>query len=189
MKHLILFIIQTSIILLGNAQTDRYESTYSCTDGVTHFFSSTPLEDIESTSNQTICVLNTETKKVYAKVSMKSFNFEMKLMQEHFNENYVESDKYPHAILDAVIANDIDFKSDGTHEVLLKGTFEVHGVKQEREIKGKLTVKDGQPQNAKADFDVKLEDHKIKTPKAVLTKIAEVIKVDVNLTFEKYQKK
>lgn len=171
-----------------NAQTDKYANTYACTKGKIHFFSSSPIEDIEATSATAICVLNTETKKVYAKVSMSSFNFKDKLMQEHFNENYMESDKFPYGILDALIAEDFDFTKDGMYDVTLKGSFEVHGIKVEREIKGKLTVKNSQPVNATAIFDVKLVDHKIKIPKAVVMNIAETIKVDIDFAFEKYQK-
>ncbi len=106
-------------------------------------------------------------------------------MQDDFNEDYAESSKYPYAILDAVISG-ADFAKDGTYDVTLKGTFEMHGVKVNREIKGKLTIKDGQPVSATAQFEVKLVDHKIKVPTIVVMKIAEVVKVDVNLVFKKY---
>lgn len=171
-----------------SAQGDKYANTYVCTKGKVHFFSSSPLEDIEATSNTTVCVINTQTKKVYAKLQQSSFVFKDKLMQEHFNENYMESDKYPSSVLDMIIVDAIDFTKDGVYDVTLKGTLEMHGVKQEREIKGKLTIKNGVPAQATAAFEVKLVDHGIKIPKAVLMNIAEVIKVDVDFALEKYQK-
>jgi hypothetical protein len=173
---------------LSSMAQDKYANTYVCTKGRIHFFSSTALEDIDGTSNVALCVVNTQTRKVSVKVKMTSFEFPKKLMEEHFNENYMESDQYPYGILDAVIVQDIDFTKDGIYDVTLKGTFEVHGVKQEREIPGKVTVKNGQFSTATATFDVKLVDHKIKVPKAVTMNIAEMIKVDVAFTFEKYQK-
>jgi hypothetical protein len=176
------------LAILFSAAQDKYANTYVCSDGKIHFFSSSPIEDIEATSKKAICVINTENKKVYAKVPMKTFEFKDKLMQEHFNENYIESDKYPVAVLDMVIAEDIGFAKDGIYDITLKGTFEVHGVKQDREIKGKLTVKNAMPSAAVASFDVKLVDHKIKIPKAVVMNIAEIIKVDVDFAFVKYQK-
>jgi hypothetical protein len=182
-----LLILLTTFCVLLYAQDSKYADTYLCLKGKTHFYASTPLEDIEATSNTTLCVINTETRKVSAKVQMTSFSFRVKLMQEHFNENYIESDKYPYGMLDAVIAENIDFSKDGVYDITLKGTFEVHGVKREREIKGKLTVKNGQPVEATAQFDVKLADHNINIPTAVITKIAEVVKVDVDFKFEKYQ--
>ncbi|HLP50181.1 MAG TPA: YceI family protein [Chitinophagales bacterium] len=171
------------------AQTDKYAGVYACNQkGKAHFFSASPLEDIEATANDATMIINTLDKSVSAKVIITSFVFKDKLMREHFNENYLESDRYPNAILKMVIQENIDFTKDGVYEVTLKGTLEMHGVKQEREIKGKLHIKDGQPVRATSTFNVKLEDHKIKIPKAVLMNIAEVIKVDVDFALEKFQK-
>lgn len=170
-----------------NAQ-DKYADTYACKNGKIHFFSSSPLEDIEATSKNAVCVINTQTKKVFTKIQITTFEFKDKLMQEHFNENYLESDKFPSATLEMTINDEIDFTKDGTYDITLKGTLEIHGVKQEREIKAKLTITNGAPTNATADFSVKLADYKIKIPKAVVLNIAEVIKVDVGFSFEKYQK-
>ncbi len=184
----VLIAVFISIVGGAFAQDNRLGETYVCTKGKTHFFASTPVEDIEATSNSSICVINTKTKKVSAKVLMTSCTFKSGLMQEHFNENYMESGKYPYGVLDAVIVEDIDFSKDGIYDITLKGTFEIHGVKRDKEIKGKLTVKNGQPVGATAAFEVKLVDHDIKIPTAVLTKIAEVVKVDIDYKFEKYQK-
>lgn len=185
---LLLSLFLVSVFSSGMAQTNKYANTYSCTGGLIHFFSKTPLENIEATSQKAVCVLNTETKKVYAKVQMTTFTFPKRLMQEHFNENYMESDKYPFGILDAVIVDNLDFTKNGTYPVTLKGTFEVHGIKQDREIPGQLTIANGQPYRATAVFNVKLADHQIKIPQAVILKIAEEIKVDVDFLFEKYSK-
>lgn len=171
-----------------SAQSDKYANAYLCTKGKIHFFSGATLEDIEATTNSALCVLNTETKKVYAKVQQTSFNFKDKLMQEHFNENYMETDKFPYSVMDMIIVEDIDFTRDSVYDITLKGTLEMHGVKNEREIKGKLTIKEGKPVNGTATFDVKLADHKIKIPSIVGANIAEVVKVDIDFNFEKYQK-
>jgi hypothetical protein len=188
MYKLALSFISLVAAITLQAQVDKYANTFACTTGKIHFFSATPIEDIDATSEKAVCVLNTLTKKVYAKVAMTTFQFPKELMEEHFNENYVESEKYPYGILDATIVEDIDFTKDGTYDVTLKGTFEVHGVKQEREIKGKLVIKNGQPVSATATFVVKLADHKIKIPKAVVTNIAEDIKIDVDFALSKYTK-
>jgi polyisoprenoid-binding protein YceI len=134
------------------------------------------------------CVLNTKTKKVYSKIKQTSFVFKDRLMQDHFNENYMETEKFPVAILDMVIVEDLDFTKDGTYDITLKGTLEMHGVKKEREIKGKLTIKNGQPVNATAEFMVKLADHQIKIPSIVGANIAEEVKVSVDYNFEKFHK-
>lgn len=183
-----LAIILTVLCLAVSAQDDKYANTYVCTKGKIHFFSASPLEDIEATSNVAVCVVNTQTKKVYAKVQQTSFVFKDKLMQEHYNENYMESDKFPSSVLDMTIVEDIDLTKDGTYDVTLKGTVEMHGVKKEREIKGKLTIKNGVPYQATATFDVQLADHDIKIPKAVTMNIAESVKTDVDFILEKYKK-
>lgn len=188
MKTIVTIIYAAMLTTSVAAQTDKYANTYSCSNGNIRFFSSMPIENIQAESNKAVCVLNTQTKKVYSKVAMTTFSFPKKLMQEHFNENYIESDKYPYGTLDAVIVEDLNFTADGTYDVTLRGTFEVHGVKQQRDIKGKLTIKNGQPYQAVSSFVVKLADHKIKIPKAVVLNLAEEIKVDVDFIFQKYVK-
>jgi hypothetical protein len=182
----VLFFILFMGSLQAGMQEDRLAYTYICKDGQTHFFSSAPIEDISATCNNSLCVLNIQTKKISARVRMASFVFPNKLMQEHFNENYMESDKFPNGILEAHVVENIDFSKDCIYDVTLKGTFEIHGVKKDREIKGKITVVRGQPASATAQFDVKLADHNIKIPTALVAKIAEVIKVDVDFKFQKY---
>jgi hypothetical protein len=184
----IFLILYIATSLSAFAQGSKQAVSYICDNGMVHFFASTPLEDISPVSNIAACGLNTQTRKVFAKVRMNSFVFAKGLMQEHFNENYIESDKYPYATLDAQIVENIDYSKDGVYDVTLKGTFEVHGVKQNREIKGKLTVKNGEPVSATAVFEVKLVDHNIKVPTIVMAKIAEIVKVDVNFQFKRYQK-
>lgn len=188
-KILFAFLTIVSVAAFAQAPAKDYSKSYVCTNGKVHFFSSTPLEDIEATQNSAICVMNTQTKLVSATIPIKKFDFKQDLMEEHFNENYMESEKYPEAKLKGTIVEDIDFTKDGVYDVTIKGTLDMHGVTKEREIKGKLTIKNGMPSIGTATFDVKLADHNIKIPKAVLANIAEVIKVDVTFNFVKYEKK
>ena len=157
--------------------------------GKAHFLSKTSMEDIEGTSNTAVCALNTGNKKIVVKIRNSSFKFKDGLMQEHFNENYMESDKYEYSGLDAVIVENIDFTKDGVYDVTIIGTLDIHGVKVQRDIKGKLTIKGGVPVNGTAKFEVKLADHKIKIPSLLGSNIAEVIPVDVDFNYEKYEKK
>jgi len=177
-----------AVALFSTAQEDKYADTYSCKTGMVHFFSATAMENIDATSNTSLCILNTKSKKVVVKIKQSGFLFKDKLMQEHFNENYMESEKYPYASLDMEIAENLDYSKDGEYDVTLKGTIEMHGVKKEREIKGKLSVKNGAPSVATAVFMVKLADHNIKIPSVVGANIAEDVKVDVNFVFEKFHK-
>jgi len=157
--------------------------------GKAHFFSSNTAENIEATSSTAVCALNTSNKKIVVKIRNTSFKFKNGLMEEHFNENYMQSDKYEYSSLEGVIVDNIDLTKDGVYDVTIKGSLDIHGVKVEREIKGKLTVKNGVPVHGAANFDVKLADHKIKIPSLLGANIAEVIPVDVDFDFEKYEKK
>ena len=183
MKSIIVII--SALLIAYTAQAQQYVDKA----GKVHFFSATSMENIEATSTNTVCALNTSTKKIVAKIRNTTFKFKNGLMQEHFNENYMESDKYEYSSLDAVIQEDIDFTKDGVYDVTLKGTFDIHGVKADKEVKGKLTIKNGAPASATAKFEVKLSDHKIKIPSLLGANIAENVTVDVDFTFEKYEKK
>lgn len=182
MKNLIAIVISLmSLSLSAQEFVDK--------KGTVHFFSAATIENIEATTHSAVCAMNTGSKKVVAKIPITSFVFKDKLMQEHFNENYMESDKYPYASLSGTIDENIDFTKDGVYDVTLKGTFEIHNVKAAKEVKGKLTIKNGVPVNATAKFDIKLADHNIKIPSLLGSNISEVEAVDVNFNFEKYEKK
>lgn len=97
-------------------------------------------------------------------------------MEEHFNENYMETEKYPAAVFTGKIKEPIDYSKDGSYAVSVDGIMDMHGVKQNRTLKGQLAVSGGQITITCA-FDVKLTDHKIEVPTLVVAKIAESIAV------------
>ena len=110
---------------------------------------------------------------------MKSFKgFKVPTQQKHFNENYLESDKYPQATFEGKIIEDIDLRRDGLYNIRAKGNLSIHGVVQERIIKCGLTIKAGMV-NVKANFIVLLLDHNITIPKILSQKLASDIKVEV----------
>lgn len=139
-------------------------------------FSSTPVEDIRAVSEQCTAVIVKETKELAFQVPIKSFEFDKKLMQEHFNENYMESDKFPVAKFKGTLDQDIDLTKDGVYDVTVTGTLNVHGVDKKRTIPGKITVNNGQLQISTA-FKVACVDHGIKVPRLVFAKIAEQISI------------
>ena len=128
-------------------------------------------------------LINAKNAEVAFIVTNVGFKFEKPLMEEHFNENYMESHKYKVSVFKGKIINEIDFTKDGTYEVTAKGTLDIHGVTVEREIKGTLTISNGKI-NLTTAFDVLLKDHKIKIPKIVVKNIAEFVKVILNINFE-----
>ncbi|HEY0897129.1 MAG TPA: YceI family protein [Sphingobacteriaceae bacterium] len=153
----------------------------------TTIFSEAPLENIEATSNTGVAILNTETGEVQFNIPIRSFNFRKRLMQEHFNENYMESDKYPHAKFKGKIRESIDYSVDGTYEVTTTGELEVHGVKKPRTIAGTITVNGGSI-SIQSKFDTRVADHNIKIPQLVFRNIAETIRVTVSGTFTPHTK-
>lgn len=148
-----------------------------------NIFSSTPVEDIRAVTNAGTAVFITAKQEIAIQVPIKSLEFDKKLMQEHFNENYMESDKFPLAKFKGTIIPTIDWKKDGTYTVTAKGVLTVHGVDQPRTINGKITIKNGVI-SLYSTFEVACASHQIKIPSIVFTKIAEVIKVTIqgNLT-------
>jgi len=146
-----------------------------------NLFSSTPVEDIKASSTTGSAVLVTQTQELAVQVSIKSLTFDKKLMQEHFNENYMESDKYPLAKFKGTITPKIDWTKDGEYPVSAKGTLSVHGVDQPRSINGKITIKNGII-SIESNFEVACATHQIKIPRLVFTKIAEVIQLKVSGT-------
>ncbi|MBS1595528.1 MAG: YceI family protein [Bacteroidetes bacterium] len=157
--------------------------------GTVHFLSEATIENIEATTHSAGSAINTVSKRVVAKIPIITFKFKDKLMEEHFNENYLESDKYPYGVLNGTIVEAIDFTKDGVYDVTVKGTFEIHGVKHEQEVKGKLTIKNGAPASATAAFGIKLSDYKIRIPSLLGANISEGVNVDVNFNYEKFEKK
>jgi polyisoprenoid-binding protein YceI len=111
-------------------------------------------------------------------VLIKGFHFSSALMEEHFNENYMESNKFPVASFEGKIIEDIDFTKDGDYAVRAKGNLSIHGVVQERIIKCDVSIKNKNI-SIKSTFTVLLADHNIPIPKVVHEKLASEIKVDV----------
>ena len=183
-------IIIASLLLLTISSVSFGQAKFLSRAGHIWFYSKTPVETIEAHNYQVASFLDVTKGTIAFEVLNKSFKFERALMEEHFNENYMESEKFPKATFKGQITNlkDINFSKDGVYDITLKGTLDMHGVKAAREIKGKLIIKNGAPVKATATFDVKLVDHKIKIPKAVVMNIAEVIAVDVDFALERYQK-
>lgn len=143
-----------------------------------NIFSSTPIEDIKAASYTGVAVLSAQKQEITIQVAIKSLDFDRKLMQEHFNENYMESDKYPLAKFKGSIEPKIDWTRDGEHNVTVKGTLSIHGVDQARTINGKITIKN-KVVSISSTFNVSCADHQIKIPSLMFTKIAEVIQVKV----------
>ena len=157
---------------------------YEIKKGLIQFHSNAQLELIKASSDQLAGLIDLEKKLFAFKVPMNSFKgFNSPLQQEHFNENYVESGTYPDATFRGKIIEETDFSKDGEYTVRAKGSFQMHGVPQERIIKGQLSVKKGKIKLI-ATFTVLLSDHEIKIPRIVSEKLATEVKVDIQAELE-----
>lgn len=181
MKKLMMIVALTGAVAV-NASAQKYMTR----TGKVTFFSSTPVENIEAINNEAACVVDAASGEMAFVVPIKSFKFEKALMQEHFNENYLESDKYPKADFKGKITNlgDVNFAKDGTYNVKSSGKMTIHGVTRDVVIPGTVTVKGGAV-TATSKFNVKTADYKIKVPDMVSSKIAEAIEVTVSSSLAK----
>lgn len=152
------------------------------------FFSKSPLEDIEAINKAPIVGLRLETADIQFAVVMSQFKFKSALMEEHFNENYVESEKFPQAVFKGKIVETIDYTKDGEYKATAKGTLNLHGVTKDVEITGTL-IKKGNEITLNADFKIKLADYNIKVPSLYVQNIAESVDVKVNAILEPFVKK
>ncbi|MBN3036154.1 MAG: YceI family protein [Bacteroidales bacterium] len=161
---------------------------YLTKNGTIRFYSETPVEAIEAHNRQVNSALDLGTGEFVFKVLMKSFEFEKALMQEHFNENYVESDKYPNASFTGKVEGmeNLDLTKDGNYDVEVTGDLTIHGVTKPVTAKGTLEVTGGTIRG-RSQFPVKPADHDIKIPAAVANNIAETIDVTVEVNLEKFE--
>ena len=163
---------------------------YKAKDGATSitFFSSSPLEDITAANKGAVIVMNSATGDIQVRVSIINFKFKNALMEEHFNENYMETEKYPNAVFKGKINEKVDWNADGQNKVTVSGKMELHGVTKDETYEGTITKK-GNDVSISTKFKIKLADYNIKVPSLYVKNIAEIVDVDVNSTLEPFQKK
>ncbi len=151
-------------------------------DTYVHFFSETPVEDIEASLKDGVGLINTANNEFVFQVTIQSFTFEKALMQEHFNENYMESTKYPKGLFKGAIKGEVNFAKPGTYAVKLEGTMTIHGKDRGMTVPATISVTKEGLVNLESTFIVKPGDHDIEIPSLVVTKIAKEIEVKVKST-------
>jgi hypothetical protein len=169
MKNKLLIIAFILTAKLVSAQTTIYQSKPGTSE--ISFFSKTSLEDIAATNKQATSVLNTATNEIAFFVPVKGFKFEKDLMETHFNEKYLETDKYPNASLKGKINEKIDYTKDGVYPVTVTSVITMHGVSKNSTEKGIITIKNGEI-TIHSVFNVVLVDYKIEVPKLVIKNVS-----------------
>lgn len=175
----IIAILFTCLLSSVLAQT----KAWSCKEAQVSFFSSAPLEDIEAISKLGASALSTATGDIVFKVWNSTFHFDKKLMQEHFNENYMESERYPISEFRGKVLEANKLETEGSYELQVSGILNIHGVS--KPYNTKVLVRAGNKVLiAKGSFDVRLSDHNIKIPTVVGQNIAEVVKVKFEAVYK-----
>jgi hypothetical protein len=163
-----------------------------CPNGIISFFSKAPLEDISAVNKEVQGALDPKSGTLLFKCKIIRFAFPNKLMEEHFNENYLETTKYPSADYKGLITNlaQVDFTKPGNYTVQTSGELTLHGVKKQYTVPATLTVSGSSKDSSTpfqvrgvAKFKVKLADHNITVPSMFFQNIAEVIDVSVDMVF------
>ncbi|MGA2298996.1 MAG: YceI family protein, partial [FCB group bacterium] len=133
------------LILLVMATSIYAQNRYISKTGHIWFYSKTPLETIEAHNNQVATIIDTKNNAIAFDVLQKSFKFERALMEEHFNENYMESDKYPKCTFKGKFsdAQPVDFSTNGVYSTTVEGDMKMHGVSKHIKQPGTVEVKDG----------------------------------------------
>jgi len=184
MKHLVILFFLLSIAFAVNAQK------YMTKNGYIGFFSHTPMEDIKGDNNQVAGVLDISTGDMVFQALVKSFHFDRALMEEHFNENYMESDKFPKSSFKGKITNlsSVNFSKNGTYDVSVEGDLTIRDVTNKISTKGTMEIITGGI-NANSKFNIVPEDYKINIPGVVREKINKNLEVTVTMKYVPLEKK
>ena len=178
MKRLTILFFLLSLVLSANAQK------YVTKNGFIGFYSHTPMEDIKADNNQVAGVLDTSTGEMVFQALIKSFNFDRALMEEHFNENYMESEKFPKSSFKGKITNlsAVNFSKNGTYDVTVEGDLTIRDATNKISTKGTIEVMTGGI-NANSKLNIVPEDYKIKIPGVVREKIDKNLEVTVIMKY------
>jgi polyisoprenoid-binding protein YceI len=184
MKRLFFIILLLGLFLSVNAQK------YMTKNGYIGFFSGTPVEDIKADNNQVASVIDISTGEVVFQVLIKSFKFGKALMEEHFNENYMETEKFPKSTFKGKITNltTVDFSKPGQYDVTVEGDLNIHDVTNKISVKGSINVVSGGI-NANSKFTIIPEEYKINIPGVVRNNIAKAIEVTVTMKYTPVENK
>lgn len=159
---------------------------YFTKTGRVQFISNAPLEKIEAHNNNGYIILDAGSGSIECSVLIKGFQFEKALMQDHFNENYMESHEYPKGIFKGTIENmsAVNLAKDGEYPVTVKGNLTLHGVTKPFNATGKIGVKGGVI-HAQSTFEIVVADYNIQVPKVVKDNVAKNVKITVTADLQK----
>ena len=178
------FYISLLMIALGSSVSGQNPTIFSTENGRVSFLSDAPMEMISASSGQLVGVLNILDRRFSFSIPVNTFDgFNSALQKTHFNEDYLESDKYPQATFKGKIIEEVDLMTEGRYQVGAKGKLDIHGIANDRIIRCDLMVESGKI-TVESEFTVFLDDHDITIPSIVNQKIAEEIRVSINFVMQ-----
>ena len=181
MKKVFFSALATVLVLNLSAQK------FFTKDAKVNFDATSSIEKIAAVNSKGSLVIDAATGKMEAAVLVKGFHFEQALMEEHFNENYMESNKFPKSIFTGEVVdfkNAVNLSKDGNYTATVKGKLTLHGVTKDVETKGIFTVKGGAITTSKSSFKVLFADYNVGIPGLVKDKIAKEAKIDIAATLQ-----
>jgi hypothetical protein len=180
MKKLIASLLIIAVFKLANAQS------YYTKNGYVSFHSKALIEDIKADNNQLMCVLNAQSGQLQFSLLIKNFHFDKALMEEHFNENYMESDKYPRAAFKGTILDmdSINFLKDGNYLVRVTGDLSMHGVTRKTSATGTISIKTGKI-FVHSTFVLNLADYGITISKTVKNNISQTPGITISCSLDR----
>lgn len=174
----------STIVIAWMIPASAFAQKYAATKSVVSFYSHATIEDIKAANTTSIGLADLSSNAVAFSITIKDFVFDKNLMQEHFNEKYMESEKYPKATFQGKIEG-FDAATKGPQNVKALGKMTMHGVTKDVELTGTMEATTETTVSITSTFIVKLEDYKIKIPQVLWQNIAESIEVKVDFTLTK----
>jgi hypothetical protein len=185
MKRYTLKIILTTYLIFGAVtiiSSQNNSVIYTCNNGQAGFLSDAPLELIKASTKSLTGALNISDRSFSFLIPTKTFEgFNSSLQRVHFNEDYMETELYPNSTFKGRIIEEVDLSVPGAYKIRAKGRMNIHGVENDRIVRCDITVGENKI-DVRANFTVFLADHNISIPSIVNQKIAEEVKLDINLT-------
>ena len=175
MRLIIIYLLFSTQVLAQQFYTNK---------GKISFFSEAPLEDISAVNENVSAIIDSQTGGFAFQVKIVEFTFPNSLMQEHFNESYLESDKYPLSTFTGVIDNFSDLDLSNEQNLVVNGSLSMHGISKVAQMKANAKMINGEL-HISSNFDVALKDYDIDIPKIMIYKIAETIAVTVEIKLSK----
>ncbi len=175
-------------LLIFSFSSGIYAQKLITKEGKIEIFSQTPLFTIEAVNNKVASILNTQTGDMVVSTLVRSFKFKEALVEEHFNENYMDSEKYPKAVFVGRIVNyhTIDFSKDGEYKAVVVGKLTIHGVTNNIKDNARIIIKDKKVRG-KLTFNVPLTAYNIRVEKAYKKAIKDEIKLQVSFVYKPYK--